>query len=59
LILETGGSGKQRRGIIKISPDERHYLVFNISPDGLLSALLADEYTVKLVWWRTDKLAAL
>lgn len=57
LVLQTDDLKKQRRGVIKVNPDELRYLTFNVSADGVLSALLADSFTVHLAWWRTDKLA--
>ncbi|MDR2659732.1 MAG: hypothetical protein LBC27_07075 [Spirochaetaceae bacterium] len=57
LILAADGSEEQRRGIINVSNDELLYCAFDVSDDGILSALLASNYEVKLVWWRTDKLA--
>jgi hypothetical protein len=57
LILAADGSGEQRRGTIDVSNDELRYCAFDVSADGILSALLSTDYEVKLVWWRTDKLA--
>jgi len=58
LILAADGSGKQRRGTIKVTPEELRFFTFNVSYDGIVSALLAGNYQTKLVWWRTDRLAA-
>jgi hypothetical protein len=58
LIFDANNSNKQRRGVIKVQPDELQFFTCNISEEGVLSALLADNYRVKLAWWRTDKLAA-
>jgi hypothetical protein len=58
LILDTNNPNNQRRGVIKVQPDELQFFTCNISEEGVLSALLADNYRAKLVWWRTDKLAA-
>ncbi len=57
LILNTEDPNKQRRGVIKAQADELQLGTFNVSEEGVLSALLADNFRVKLVWWRTDKLA--
>jgi hypothetical protein len=57
LIFDIDGSNKQRRGVIRVQPNELQFFTFNISKEGVLSALLADDYRAKLVWWRTDKLA--
>ena len=52
---EAGMSGEQRQGLISVSNEELQYNVFNLSADGILSGLLADEWQAKIVWWRTDK----
>ncbi|MDR2659892.1 MAG: hypothetical protein LBC27_07905 [Spirochaetaceae bacterium] len=57
LILATDGSEKQRYGIINVNNDELLYCAFDVSENGILSALLTNSYESKLVWWRTDKLA--
>jgi len=46
---------EQRRGNILFSYDEIRYNDFYLSAEGILSAMLADNYNVKLVWWRTDR----
>ncbi|MDR2795793.1 MAG: hypothetical protein LBB47_03670 [Spirochaetaceae bacterium] len=56
LLLATDGSDEQRRGMVNVSGDELMYFTFDVSDEGILSALLATNYEVKLVWWRTDKL---
>jgi hypothetical protein len=55
LFLEID-SGEQRRGYIKVDNEELQFNAFHLSPDGILSALLVDDWKAKLVWWRTDKL---
>jgi len=45
----------QRRGVINVSPDELQFNSFHLSPEGILSALLADNWTVKVAWWRLDR----
>ncbi|MDR2444503.1 MAG: hypothetical protein LBD44_01005 [Spirochaetaceae bacterium] len=57
LLLATDGSDRQRRGMINVGSEELMYSTFDVSDEGILSALLAANYEVKLVWWRTDKLA--
>jgi hypothetical protein len=54
LFLNTN-SQEQRRGFIRVNNDELQFNDFNLSAEGILSALLVDEWQVKLVWWRTDK----
>ncbi|MCL2264422.1 MAG: hypothetical protein FWC22_00135 [Treponema sp.] len=46
---------EQRRGVIQFSNDELRYNDFYLSAEGILCAMLADNYNVKLVWWRTDR----
>ncbi|MCL2809400.1 MAG: hypothetical protein FWD24_04960 [Treponema sp.] len=46
---------EQRRGFIQFSSDELRYNDFFLSTEGILCAMLADNFNVKLVWWRTDR----
>jgi hypothetical protein len=58
LIMNTdpsSGEGQQH-GIIQVNPDELQLNSFNLSAEGILSALLLSDYNAKLVWWRTDKM---
>ena len=52
---ESGAAGKQQKGFIQVDNDELEFNIFDLSAEGILSGLLADEWQVKLVWWRTDK----
>jgi hypothetical protein len=54
LRMDWEGHG-QRRGIININPDELKFNNFHLSPDGILSALLVDDWKINVVWWRMDK----
>jgi hypothetical protein len=54
MILSTDPH-EQRRGFIQVEPEELQFNAFTISPEGILSALLATDFNAKLVWWRTDK----
>jgi len=56
LLFVDTNSRDHRRGYIQFSMDELRYNDFFLSVDGILSAMLADNFNVKLVWWRTDKL---
>jgi hypothetical protein len=38
-----------------VDNEELQFNTFNISSEGILSALLATNWQAKLVWWRTDK----
>jgi hypothetical protein len=57
LFLNTNSpaTGEQRRGFIQVNNDELQFNAFDLSAEGILSALLVDNWQVKLVWWRTDK----
>ena len=55
LLLSSGGEQQQR--LIEVGNDELQFNIFNLSMDGILSGLLVDEWQVKLVWWRTDRLS--
>ena len=54
LRMDADGHG-QRRGLIKVSPEELQFNNFHLSPEGILSALLVDEWKIHVVWWRMDK----
>jgi hypothetical protein len=54
LRMDSAGRG-QRRGIIHVDPGELRFHDFYLSPEGILSALLADEWKIKVAWWRMDK----
>ncbi|MDR2542170.1 MAG: hypothetical protein LBC80_01795 [Treponema sp.] len=45
----------QRRGNILISSDELMYNDFYLSPEGILCGMLADDFSINMVWWRTDR----
>jgi hypothetical protein len=45
----------QRQGFIRVDNEELQFNTFNISSEGILSALLATNWQAKLVWWRTDQ----
>jgi len=55
LLFVDTHTREQRRGDIQFSIDELRFNDFFLSPDGILSAMLADNFNVKLVWWRTDR----
>jgi hypothetical protein len=54
LRMDSSGHG-QRRGLIKVDPAELRYNDFYLSPEGILSALLAEDWKIKVAWWRMDK----
>ncbi|MDR0644727.1 MAG: hypothetical protein LBG05_07445 [Treponema sp.] len=56
-ILDTRDSyGRQIQTSVNINADELQFNVFDISTDGILSAMLVSDWIVKFVWWRTDNL---
>jgi len=56
LLFVDANSKEHRRGYIQFAKEELRYNDFFLSVDGILSAMLADNFNVKLVWWRTDRL---
>jgi len=54
LFLDTN-SREQRRGYINFTNEELKFNDFYLSADGILCAMLVDDFNVKLVWWRTDR----
>jgi hypothetical protein len=56
-ILDTrDSSGRQIQTSIEVNIDEMQFNAFDISTDGILSAMLVSDWTVKFAWWRTDNL---
>jgi hypothetical protein len=53
LFLDTE-THEQRRGLVRIDTAELRFNHFNLSAEGILSAMLVNDWQVKLVWWRTD-----
>ncbi|MDR2608835.1 MAG: hypothetical protein LBC57_10640 [Treponema sp.] len=58
LILGSDSGSEQRQGIIQVNSNELQFNAFSLSQEGILSALLADEWNVKVVWWRTDRMGS-
>jgi hypothetical protein len=56
LLILGAGAGDRHQGTIRVDQDELQFNTFNLSADGILSALLVSNYEAKLVWWRTDKI---
>jgi hypothetical protein len=57
LILQTDGKVLRRRALI-VEDSELLFSVFHVSPEGILSALLAADTGAKIVWWRSDTLVS-
>ena len=55
LLFADTVTGEQRRGYIQFTNDELRYNDFFLSADGILTAMLADSYNVKMVWWLTAR----
>jgi hypothetical protein len=58
LILGSDSGSEQRQGIIQVNSNELQFNTFSLSQEGILSALLADEWNVIVVWWRTDRMGS-
>ncbi|MDR2900941.1 MAG: hypothetical protein LBV20_05435 [Treponema sp.] len=56
LLVVREKSPEQRRGFIQVDNDELYFNAFDVSSDGILSGLLADDWQAKIVWWRSDSL---
>ncbi|MDR2246657.1 MAG: hypothetical protein LBE17_08365 [Treponema sp.] len=57
ILILSADSREQRRGFIQVDNEELWFNTFYVSEDGILSGLLATNWEVKMVWWRTDRLA--
>jgi hypothetical protein len=56
LILDAESGHEKAHGFIRVENAELQFFAFDVSADGILSAILASQYEAKLVWWRTDHL---
>ncbi|MDR2759159.1 MAG: hypothetical protein LBB78_07260 [Spirochaetaceae bacterium] len=56
ILILSSESQEQRRGFIRVDNEELQFNTFNLSSEGILSALLATDWEVRMVWWRTDEL---
>ena len=54
LRIDSSGHGL-RRGFIEVEPERLVFNSFHLSPEGILSALLADEWTTTVAWWRMER----
>jgi len=55
LLFVDTHTREQRRGYIQFSNNELKYNDFFLSNEGILSAMLADSFNIKIIWWRTDR----
>jgi hypothetical protein len=53
LLLDTV-SKEQRRAYFTVDNSELQFNDFHLSAEGILSALLVNDWQIKLVWWRMD-----
>jgi len=56
ILLLNAQTKTQTQVFIKVEDEESQYNIFNLSNEGILSALIVSNWDVKLVWWRTDTL---
>jgi hypothetical protein len=56
ILFLNANSQERRKGFINIDPSGLQFSVFNLSSEGLLSAMLIKDWQVSLAWWRTDRL---
>jgi hypothetical protein len=54
--VTPSASLEQRSGYIMVNRDELYLNSFDLSEDGIISAILVSDYEAKIVWWRTDKI---
>jgi len=57
LRMNSDGSGA-RKGRIRIDPEMLVFNSFHLSPEGALSALLADEWSATMALWRMEEFVA-
>ncbi|MDR0552320.1 MAG: hypothetical protein LBG72_09995 [Spirochaetaceae bacterium] len=56
LVLDSQTGAEKAHGAIRVDNSELQFFAFDVSADGIISALLAGIYEAKLVWWHTDRL---
>jgi hypothetical protein len=55
IIFFDTHSREQHRGYIRFADRELRFSDFSLSAEGILSAMLVDDFSVNMVWWRTDR----
>jgi len=55
LVLDRSGRPLARRNLV-MEDSELYLKVLNLSAEGIIYAMLAEEYRVRIVWWRSDRL---
>lgn len=56
LLLNKSGKVAVRRYLV-MEDSDLYFKTLNLSPSGILYALLGEEQGVKVIWWRSDRLA--
>jgi hypothetical protein len=55
VVFFNTNSQERQRAFIKVDSSALQFNVFNLSAEGLLSAMLVNDFKVTMAWWRTDK----
>jgi hypothetical protein len=55
LVLDRSGRPLARRNLV-MEDSELYLKVLNLSAEGIIYGLLAEEYRARIVWWRSDRL---
>ena len=55
IMVVNANIHENRRGFIEVDSNTFHYNVFNLSYEGILSAMAVDDWKVSMLWWRTDR----
>ena len=55
LVMNSSGRVLGRRNVV-VDDKGMFYRTFHVSPEGILTALLADNDGARVVWWRSDRL---
>lgn len=58
LMILSLDSYEQKHSFIQVRDDEMQFQVFNVSPEGIISALLLNDRAAQIAWWRSDMLFA-
>jgi hypothetical protein len=55
LVLDRGGRAVARRNLV-MEDTELYFKTLGLSSEGIIYALLGEEYRARVVWWRSDRL---
>jgi hypothetical protein len=55
LVLDHSGRALARRNLV-MEDSELYLKVLNLSAEGIIYGLLAEEYRLRIVWWRSDRM---